>query len=63
MCIMQLCSGITHGRMLNGELFAQRLQKVSLFAFVYRLFHDGFSLIIGTNIQYQHLHCQARLLA
>ena len=27
-CIIQICSGITHGRVLNGELYAQRLQKL-----------------------------------
>ena len=26
--IIQLCSGITHGRLLNGELYAQRFQKL-----------------------------------
>ena len=26
--IIQICSGITHGRMFNGELYAQRLQKL-----------------------------------
>ena len=26
--IMQMCSGITRGRALNGELYAQRLQKL-----------------------------------
>ena len=29
MCyIIQLCSGITHGRVLNGEPYAQRFQKL-----------------------------------
>ena len=31
--IIQLCSGITRGRVLNGELYAQRLQ-VHFSAFV-----------------------------
>ena len=26
--IVQCCSGITRGRVLNGELYAQRLQKL-----------------------------------
>ena len=26
--IIQICSGITRGRVLNGELYAQRLQKL-----------------------------------
>ena len=38
--IIQICSGITHGRVLNGELYAQRLKDVDLSAFVYRLFHE-----------------------
>ena len=25
---IQICSGITNGRVLNGELYAQRLQKL-----------------------------------
>ena len=27
-CIIQICSGITRGSVLNGELYAQILQKV-----------------------------------
>ena len=27
-CITRICSGITSGRMLDGELYAQRLQKL-----------------------------------
>ena len=26
--IVQLCCGITHGKMLNGELYAQRLHRL-----------------------------------
>ena len=26
--IIQICSGITRGRVLNGEIYAQRLQKL-----------------------------------
>ena len=26
--IIQICSGITHGRVFNGEHYAQRLQKL-----------------------------------
>ena len=48
--IIQICSGITCGRVLSGELYAQRLQEVNLSAFVYRLFHEDFSPIMGTNI-------------
>ena len=28
--IIQICSGITRGREFNGELYAQRLQKLTL---------------------------------
>ena len=28
--IIQICSGITHGRLLSGELYAQRLQLIRL---------------------------------
>ena len=31
MYISQICSGITCGRVLNGELYAQRLQKLIYF--------------------------------
>ena len=27
--MIQICAGITNGRVLNGELYAQRLQAVS----------------------------------
>ena len=40
-------SGITSGRVLNGELLYTKILEVNLFAFVYRLFHEDFSLIIG----------------
>ena len=43
--IIQIYSGITRGRVLNGELSAQRLQKL-IHLFVYRLFHEDFSPII-----------------
>ena len=26
--IIQMCSGITHGRLLKGELYAQKFQKL-----------------------------------
>ena len=42
-----LCSGITCGRVLNGELYVQRFQK--LYAFIYRLSHKDSSSIIRTN--------------
>ena len=49
-------SGITRGRVLNGELCAQRLQKLILSVFIYRLFHEDishedFSRTIGANFK------------
>ena len=41
-------SGITSGRVLNGELLYTKILEVNLFAFAYRLFHRGFSPIKGT---------------
>ena len=46
--IIWISSGITRGRVLNGELYAPRLQKFYLSAFVHRLFHEDFSSIDGT---------------
>ena len=40
-------SGITSGRVLNGELLYTKILEVNLFAFAYRLFHEDFSSIIG----------------
>ena len=36
-------SGITSGRVLNGELLYTKILEVSLFAFAYRLFRRDFS--------------------
>ena len=47
--IIQIYSGITCGRVLNGELNAQKIAEVNLSVFVYRLFYEDFSPIIGTN--------------
>ena len=44
---MQMCSGITRGRVLNGELYAQRFQKL-IYLHLY-MFHEDFSSIIGIN--------------
>ena len=40
-------SGITSGRVLNGELLYTKILEVNLFAFAYRLFHEDFCSIIG----------------
>ena len=38
-------SGITSGRVLDGELLYTKILEVNLFAFAYRLFHRDFSSI------------------
>ena len=43
--IIQIHSGITSGRVLNGELLHLEILEVNLFAFAYRLFHEDFSPI------------------
>ena len=35
-----MCFGITRGRMLNGEPYAQRCQKLIQCVFICRLFHE-----------------------
>ena len=41
-------SGITSGRLLNGELLYTKILEVNLFAFAYRLFCRDFSPLNGT---------------
>ena len=43
--ITQICSGITSGRVLDGEFLYTKILEVNLFAFAYRLFHEDFSPI------------------
>ena len=38
-------SGITSGRVLDGELLYTKILEVNLFAFAYKLFHKDFSSI------------------
>ena len=45
---IHMYSGITSGRVLNGELLYTEILEVNLFAFAYRLFHRDFSPINGT---------------
>ena len=45
--IIQIYSGITSGRVLDGELLYTKILEVNLFAFAYRLFHEDFSPIVG----------------
>ena len=44
-CILQIYSGITSGRVLDGKLSDTEILKVTLFAFANRLFHEDFSPI------------------
>ena len=44
-----MCSGIQRGRLFNGEPYAQRFQKLIYLQFVYRLFHEDFSSLVGTS--------------
>ena len=48
--ITQIYSGITSGRVLDGELLYTKILEVNLFAFAYRLFHEDFSSIDGTYV-------------
>ena len=41
-------SGITSGRVLNGDLLYAKILEVNLFAFAYRLFRRDFSPLDGT---------------
>ena len=44
---IHMYSGITSGRVLDGELLCTKILEVNLFAFAYRLFHRNFSPING----------------
>ena len=45
---IHMYSGITSGRVLDGELLYTKILEGNLFAFAYRLFHIDFSPINGT---------------
>ena len=45
--IIRIYSGITRGRVLNGELLYTEILEVNLFAFAYKLFHEDFLPISG----------------
>ena len=45
---INMCSGITSGRVLDGELLYTKILEVNLFACAYRLFHRDSSPINGT---------------
>ena len=40
--VIHIYSGITSGRVLDGELLYTEILEVNLFAFAYRLFHEDF---------------------
>ena len=44
-----MCSGTTRGRVLNGEFYAQRFQKLIYLHLFTDCFHEEFSSIIVTN--------------
>ena len=44
-------SGITSGRVLDGELLYTKILEVNLFAFAYRLFRRDFSPLDGTTVE------------
>ena len=48
---IHMYSGITSGRVLDGELLYTKILEVNLFAFAYRLVHEDFSSIDGTSIE------------
>ena len=45
---IHMYSGITSGRVLNGEFLCAKILEVNLFAFAYRLFRRDFSPLDGT---------------
>ena len=45
---IHMYSGITSGRVLNGELLYTKILEVNLFAFAYKLFRRDFSPLDGT---------------
>ena len=49
-------SGITSGRVLNGELLYTKIPEVNLFAFAYRLFRRDFSPLDGTYCIYIYVY-------
>ena len=59
--IIQICSGIIHGRVLNGELYAQRLQKLiylhlSTDSFIKRNLHETVCRQMQIYINLCNLH-------
>ena len=55
---IHMYSGITSGRVLNGELLYTKILEVNLFAFAYRLFRRDFSPPDGTYCIRDMIHVQ-----
>ena len=55
---IHMYSGITSGRVLNGELLCTKILEVNLFAFAYRLFRRDFSPLDGTYCMGTHSFLQ-----
>ena len=55
MYTIHMYSGITSGRVLNGELLYTKILEVNLFAFAYRLFRRDFSPLDGTYCILQYV--------
>ena len=55
---IHMYSGITSGRVLNGELLYTKILEVNLFAFAYRLFRRDFSPLDGTYCMGTHSFLQ-----
>ena len=52
--MIQICSRIISGRVLNGELYVQRLQKLIYLHLLNRLFNEDFSSILGAKIKQKY---------
>ena len=48
-CIIQLCSGIVHGKVLNGEFYLQRFQNIIFLDLFTDCCHEDFSSNFRTN--------------
>ena len=53
--IIQIYSGITSGRVLDGELLYTEILEVNLFVFAYILFHEDFSPIYEMLVKWREI--------
>ena len=58
---IHMYSGITSGRVLDGELLYTKILEVNLFAFAYRLFHRDFSPINGAYWRHAFALCPVHI--